>query len=189
MDELTRTAPAKYHPARLPGREKTMGIERKIARQQLDSWHVSRYPKARAALLKKPLSGWIRTVRYVLGMSGRQLAERLGVSKNSVSAMEKREREGTVTIRTMMRVAEAMDCTFFYGFLPNGSFEDIVRRRAEAVARGRMERIDGMMKLEGQELPRAAARKAWEREVVNLVDHTPGILWETGRPPQGNEVK
>ncbi len=166
-----------------------MGIERKIAREQLDSWHVSRYPKARAALLKRPLNGWIRTIRYVLGMSGRQLAERLGISKNSVSTIEKREREGTVTIRTMMRVAEAMDCTFFYGFLPNGSFEEIVRRRAEALARSRIDRIDRMMKLEGQELSREKTRKAWQREVTSLVDRTPAALWNARVPPKSNEVK
>jgi predicted DNA-binding mobile mystery protein A len=158
-------------------RGKEMSTELKIAREQLDSWHVSRYPKAKAALMKRPVRGWIRAIRYAIGMSGRQLAERLGISKNSVSAIEKRERDGSVTIRTMRRVAEAIDCTFFYGFLPNGSFDEIVRRRAEEVVRERIERINLTMKLEGQELPAGEIRRILRREVVRLTDETPRYLW------------
>lgn len=164
-----------------------MGIEHKLARQQLDSWHVSRYPKAKAALKMKPVNGWIRALRYALGMSGRQLAERMGISKNSVSAIEKREQDGSVTIQMMIRVAEAMDCTFFYGFLPNGSFEEIVKRRAEDVARERIERINLTMRLEGQELPEAEANRYWRREVENLVNHTPRNLWNGVFPPKRNK--
>lgn len=154
-----------------------MDYEKKFAREQLDSWHVSRYPKVRSALGKKPLNGWIRAIRYALGMSGRQLSERLGISKNSVSAIEKREQDGSVTIRMMIRIGEAMDCTFFYGFMPNGSFEEIVRRRAEDVARERNERINQTMRLEGQELAQEEAHRIWRKEVENLIDETPRSLW------------
>ncbi len=154
-----------------------MGYEQKIAREQLDSWHVSRFPKARAALMKKPVHGWIRAIRFALGMSGRQLAERMGITRSSISAIEKREQDGSVTIQMMLRVAEAMDCTFFYGFLPNKSFDDIVRHQAEIVARERIDRINRTMMLEGQELPEEEAGKVWRREVENLVDQTPRTLW------------
>ena len=154
-----------------------MNNEKETARKQLDSWHVSTYPGARAALQKRPLNGWIRAIRYALGMSGRQLADRLGISKNSVSAIEKREQDGSVTIRMMMRVGEAMDCTFFYGFLPDGSFEEIVRRRAEEVARERIDRINQTMRLEGQELPVERSEEIWRREVDRLVEGTPRTLW------------
>ena len=156
-----------------------MDYEKKLARKQLDSWHVFRYPKARAALMNKPVHGWIRAIRYALGMSGRQLAERMGISRNSVSAIEKREQDGSVTIQMMTRVGEAMDCTFFYGFLPNGSFEEIVRRRAEEIARERIERINQTMRLENQELPEAEVNRFLRREVENLVDQTPKNLWNS----------
>ena len=41
--------------------------------------------------LAPPSKGWIRTIRHALGMSGRQLAERLGLSKQSVARMEQDE--------------------------------------------------------------------------------------------------
>ena len=164
-----------------------MDYEKKFAREQLDSWHVSRYPKARSALQKKPINGWIRAIRYALGMSGRQLGERLGISKNSVSAIEKREQDSSVTIRMMIRVGEAMDCTFFYGFLPNGSFEEIVRRRAEVIARERIERINQTMRLENQELPEEEANRFWRREVENLVDRTPRNLWNSHATQKRNK--
>lgn len=166
-----------------------MSYESKIAREQLDSWHVSRYPRARAALQKRPLNGWVRAIRYALGMSGRQLSERLGISKNSVSAIEKREQDGSVTIRMMRRVGEAMDCTFFYGFLPNGSFEKIVRHRAEDVARERIGRINQTMRLEGQELPEEETEGIWRKEVDRLVDGTPRTLWNDPVVPGRNKWK
>jgi len=161
-----------------------MGYEQKIAREQLDSWHVSRYPKAKEALKKVPLHGWIRAVRFALGMSGRQLAERMGISKNSVSAIEKREQDGSVSIQMMIRVAEAMDCRFFYGFLPNGSFEEIVKRRAEEIARERINRINQTMKLEGQELREEETKRVWRREVDNLVNQTPRTFWNVSLLPK-----
>ena len=166
-----------------------MDNEKRTAREQLDSWHVSRYPRAREALQKRPLNGWIRAIRYALGMSGRQLAERLGISKNSVSAIEKREQDGSVTIRMMRRVGEAMDCSFFYGFLPNGSFEKIVRHRAEEVARERINRIDQTMRLEGQELPEEKMESIWRKEVDRLVDGTPRTLWNDPAVPGKNKWK
>ena len=44
-----------------------------------------------------PPKGWIRAVRNALGMSGRQLAERMGVTKQRTSFIEMQEIDGTVT--------------------------------------------------------------------------------------------
>jgi hypothetical protein len=84
----------------------------------------------------------------------------------------------------MMRVGEAMDCTFFYGFLPNGTFDSIVDRQAERVARDRIARIDRTMLLEGQQLPKEEVRRILEREARRLAEQTPRTLWnliENGR--------
>jgi hypothetical protein len=87
----------------------------------------------------------------------------------------------------MIRVGEAIDCTFFYGFMPNGSFEEIVRRRAAVVARERIKRINRTMRLENQELPEEEANRFWRREVENLVDRTPRNLWNSHAAQKRNK--
>jgi predicted DNA-binding mobile mystery protein A len=153
-----------------------MKNDKRIARERLDIWFLTGFID-RPSTFKRPFKGWIRAIRYAIGMSGRQLAERLGISAASVSALEKREQDGSVTIRTLSRAAEAMNCTFFYGFRPNGSFDDIVRRRAEDVARRKIDRINQTMRLEGQELPEEEIEKIYNKEVLKLVELTPRFLW------------
>ena len=159
-----------------------MDNRKRIARERLDLWFVTGIIDL-PATFSRPMKGWINSVRYALGMTGRQLALRLGVSPASASALEKREREGSVSLKTMERAAEAMDCTFFYGFRPNGgSFEGIVRRRAEGSAQSKLDRINRTMLLEDQQIPSEEAEKIYQREVLKLVEQTPGFLWNEDPP-------
>ena len=99
-----------------------------------------------------PPRGWIRAIRDALGMSGRQLADRLNVYKARTSRMEKDELAGAVSLKTMQRVAEALDCSFVYGFVPRTSLANAVRDQAKRVASKRMERASHTMALEDQAL-------------------------------------
>jgi len=155
-----------------------MNDDRKTARERLDIWFLTGFIDL-PSTFRRPAGGWIRAIRYAIGMSGRQLAGRLGISAASVSALEKREKEGSVTLNAMRRAAEAMDCTFFYGFRPNGSFEEIVRRRAEEVARRKIERINQTMRLEGHELPEDEIESIRSKEISRLAGQTPRSLWNT----------
>jgi predicted DNA-binding mobile mystery protein A len=71
-----------------------------------------------------PSVGWVRAVRDGLGMSRRQLASRLGVSVSRVQRLEHDEVTGSVTMKTMQRTAEAVDCVFVYAVIPKTSIED-----------------------------------------------------------------
>jgi predicted DNA-binding mobile mystery protein A len=77
-----------------------------------------------------PQEGWLRTVRNALGMSSTQLAKRLGVTKSRVSKAEQDEPSGSVTLKTMQSMAEAMDCKFVYAVVPNEDVEAIIQQRA-----------------------------------------------------------
>ncbi|MBK7408162.1 MAG: helix-turn-helix domain-containing protein [Saprospirales bacterium] len=66
----------------------------------------------------KPKMGWIRTVRLTLGMSMRQLGERLGVSAQAVQQMEDREALGTITLESLQTAARALDMKLVYTFCP-----------------------------------------------------------------------
>src|SRR3989304_2783356 len=65
-----------------------------------------------------PRGGWIRSVRKALGMSTIQLASRLGVTRQAIVDLERREGDGSVTLTTLARAAEAMEGDLFYAVVP-----------------------------------------------------------------------
>lgn len=130
-------------------------------------------------LVQRPAKGWLRAVREALGMSGRQFAQRLGVSPPWVTNLERKELSGSVTIKTMRQAAESMDCVFVYAFLPRENLSVILRKRAEALAAKRMASVSHTMLLEGQELSAPEKAKAFESEVEMLLRDMPKELWDT----------
>ena len=147
----------------------------KIAREQLDKVMQKLGP---AKNLSIPGKGWIRAIRDSLGITGRQLAARLGVNQQRVARLEKDETLGRVTIATMREVAEAMDCKFVYGIVANDSLEHIIERQAEKVAANRMNRSNQLMRLEKQELDEQEKLRANELLIKEIVDKMPKSLWD-----------
>ena len=89
--------------------------KKNLIREQLDA-SLQRFSHLRNA--PPPPKGWIRAIRNALGMTAKQLANRLGVAQQAVARIENGELEGSVTIKTMRRIAERLDCVFVYGFVP-----------------------------------------------------------------------
>jgi len=149
--------------------------KKKLIREQLDA-SLKRF----SPLLDvtPPPKGWIRAIRDALGMTAKQVASRLGVAQQSVARIEKEELAGSVTIKTMRRVAETFDCVFVYGFVPRDSLENAVKNQAEMVARKRLSRVSQTMRLENQELSRNEQKKAFVEEVQRLVQTVPSHLWD-----------
>ncbi len=125
-----------------------------------------------------PPKGWIRAIRDGLGMTARQLAGRLGIAQQAVARIEKEEIPGAVTIKTMRRVAEGLDCVFVYGFVPRTSLEETVARQAQKVAARRLERASQSMSLENQSLnanDNASALADLTNEIIRTL---PSDLWD-----------
>ena len=85
-------------------------------------------------LTEIPEGGWIREIRAALGMSGRQLAARMGLSQSAVSQLEQSELDGRVQLETLGRAAAALDCDLVYALVPRTSLEETVRTRARVLA-------------------------------------------------------
>jgi len=152
-----------------------MKIKKKLVREQVDK-SLSQLNSLRN--FKIPPYGWIRSVREALGMSGRQLAERLGVSKQSISRLEQDEIVGSITIKTMRNVAERLDCIFVYGLIPKTSLEDTVRNRAEKVSRERMSRVNQTMALERQKIRDENLESLILEDIERIMDEMPRNLWD-----------
>ena len=82
-----------------------------------------------------PPKGWIYPIRRAIRMKYRQMGERLGMSAQGAKQLEESEIKGTVSIKTMKAVAEAMDMDFVYGFVPReGSLTALMDKQARKKA-------------------------------------------------------
>lgn len=146
-----------------------------IARQQLDKT-VSGYANVKQNAA--PVKGWIRAIREALGMSGKQLANRLNVSQPRIPKLEQDELSGVVSLKTMRQAAEAMDCVFVYAVVPRTSLEETVRAQARKVAEARAQRVSHSMLLEAQNLSSEEQRASIEAAIEELIRKMPRELWE-----------
>jgi predicted DNA-binding mobile mystery protein A len=146
----------------------------KLARQQLYATLKQLSP---LRTLTSPAKGWVRAIRDALGMTGKQLAERLNVNQQRVARIERDEKLGKVTIETLKKVAEALDCVFVYGLVPTESLEQTVRKQAKAVAEKQMKRSNQTMRLEKQELSDKEKQKAFKSLVEDITSSMPRSLW------------
>ena len=151
------------------------GKQKKIAREQLDETMKS-FESLKA--MSAPRKGWVRAIRDTLGMTGVQLAKRLKVNQQRIARIEQDEVLGKVTLNTMQNAAEAMDCVFVYGVVARDGLEQIVRRKAELVAKKRMARSNQMMRLEKQELSEAEKAKVMQTIIDEIVETMPKSLWD-----------
>jgi predicted DNA-binding mobile mystery protein A len=130
-----------------------------------------------ALIRHTPREGWVRSIRKSLGMSMRAFATRIGFKEpSSVTNLERNEREGTITLQTLRRAAEAMDADFVYAIVPRKSLRETVAARAREVAQQRIAPIAKSMALEEQGL----SKKQIQRQVDELADELemrPDRLW------------
>ena len=132
-----------------------------------------------SADLTLPPEGWLRTMRKALGMSGAQLARKMGVSRALVSQAESNEVSGNVTMKTMQTMAEAMGCRFVYSVLPpkGKETEDVIFAQAMKKARAIAERTDEHMALENQSLSEAEREKQLNRLAHKLAVEMASDFW------------
>jgi predicted DNA-binding mobile mystery protein A len=128
--------------------------------------------------LQTPAEGWIRTVRKALGMSGPQLAKRLGVSRARISTLELSELDGAVSLKTIGEAAEAMGCRLVYAVVPETTVARVVEQQARKKATALVRRSSTHMALEDQSLTKAARGAELTRITQDILAHRPPDFWE-----------
>jgi predicted DNA-binding mobile mystery protein A len=126
-----------------------------------------------------PPIGWIKAIRNGIGMSMEQLGKKLSITKQGVMDIEKREKEGAITIKSMQEIAKAIDMQFVYGFVPNaGSLDQMIEMRALEMATKIVQRTSTTMKLEDQVNSKERIEKAIKERAAEIIYKTPKILWD-----------
>ncbi len=157
-----------------------MSIHKIVAKQYRDKVDQAVSQFGEWAMLTNrgcPNEGWLRTVRKALGMSGTQLATRLGVTKARISRAEHDEPQGSLTLKTMQSMAEAMDCTFVYAVVPKCNVEDVIKARAFEKARAQVKVASAHMALESQTLSEEQIEFEIERLAEQLIHNMPSDFW------------
>ncbi len=133
---------------------------------------------ASVAGLKTPPEGWLRTVRSALGMSGAEVAKKMGVTRARVAQAEHAELTGGITLKSMQATAEAMGCRFVYAIIPPSEhIEDIITAQARKKAMAIVGTASTHMALENQKLP--DDKIAWEVERLTreIAQEMPSDFW------------
>lgn len=126
-----------------------------------------------------PSNGWIKAIRNAIGMSMQQLGNKLNITKQSVLGIEKREKEGSITIKSLREIARVMDMQVVYGFVPNdGSLNDLIEKRALQLATQIVMRTANTMKLEDQSNSKKRLRAAIKERAAEIKSQMPKILWD-----------
>ena len=135
------------------------------------------------ALPALPKNGWIAEVRTLLQMTSSQLAQRVGVSQPVISLFEKSERQKKITLKSLEKIASALECDLYYVLIPKKGLEQELFDRAEKKYEENVKQTAQHMILEDQleapaesrlETPLETSRrvyeilklygKAWEKE-------------------------
>jgi predicted DNA-binding mobile mystery protein A len=130
------------------------------------------------ANLRIPPEGWLRTVRNALGMSGADVARKMGVTRARVTQAEHAELTGGVTLKSMQATAEAMGCRFVYAIIPpSGRIEDIIMAQARKKAMTLVSTANKHMALENQALSNDKLAQEVERLTQEIAREMPSDLW------------
>ena len=98
-----------------------------IGPYSVDLRHCEREPR--------PQRGWLRAIREGLGLTLDNVGARLGQSRKRIQEFEDAEADDRITLKSLRRVASALDCELVYAVVPkSGTIAELAERRARSQA-------------------------------------------------------
>jgi len=147
---------------------------RELQLRQMDTllanWRAS-------ALPARPQAGWVHAIRDALGMSAAAFARRLGMSPAGVRKLEKAEADDAITLASLRKLAQALDCELQYALVPRTSLEQRLQDRATEVARERIRPVSHSMSLEDQLVKGSLSDVQIELLAKEILDGSRRALW------------
>lgn len=77
-----------------------------------------------------PRAGWVKAIRLAIGMSSDTLGNRIGISGQGLRKLEMSEADRSITLKTLDRLADALDCDVHYILAPRTSLIDQLIQQA-----------------------------------------------------------
>ena len=127
----------------------------------------------------KPDNGWVNAIRVSIKMSLRQLGERLHITPQGVRDLEKREKEGAITINTLKEVGRVLDMDLVYGFISrHNSLEEMIEERAREIAEEVVLKTRQNMQLDNPGKSENDIKKAIQQKTYEISSKMPSNLWD-----------
>lgn len=120
-------------------------------------------------------------MRKAIGMSGPQLAKRIGVTKAAIYQAEKKELEGAISIKQLQKLAKSMDSKLVYAIVPNKPVNEIVLNQAQMKASAIVQQASIHMALEKQSLATSHNQEEVSLIAKELATEMPRDLWGATR--------
>jgi predicted DNA-binding mobile mystery protein A len=149
--------------------------DRATARRQLDK-RLSLLQNAE--VFARPQRGWLKAIREALGMTTAQMARRLGVAQSRAVTIEQAEASGTITLNSLVKAAQALDCRLVYVLVPKKPLETLVEDRAQALAKKRLKATAHSMALEDQSVASDDEREQLKALTRKLLEQAGSQLWD-----------
>ena len=90
-----------------------------------------------------------------------------------------REKDGTISIKSLKAAAQALDMELVYAFVPkDGSLHALIERKAQELATRIVKRTSTTMRLEGQENSKERIQNAINERAALLKHEMPKALWD-----------
>jgi len=84
----------------------------------------------------RPERGWIHAMREALGVSTGELGRRLGTSRQLPLQFEKAEADDSITLKSLRRVGEALECELVYALVPRaGTMREPAKTKSRTASR------------------------------------------------------
>lgn len=130
-----------------------------------------------ANLSVRPATGWSRAIRETLGMPAAAMARRLHMTSAGVRKLEAAEAQQVISLASLRKLAEALDCELQYALVPRAPLETVLKKRALCVADERLRPVSHSMSLEDQAV--IGAEREVQRELLakELLDGSWRALW------------
>lgn len=96
----------------------------------------------------------------------------------TIEAMQRNEITGAITLKSLERLAAALDCELVYALVPRKPLHDTLRDRAMEMARAQLGRVSHSMKLEEQGLSADSEQNALNRRADRLLSGSLKKLWD-----------
>ncbi len=127
--------------------------------------------------VSEPL-GWVRMIRELLGMTTAQLARRTEINQPNVTQIEERELKGTVSLNTLRKMANALDCDLVYGLLPRKPLNQLVEDQLRKTAERLVAQTARTMSLEDQRTSKTRQEELVREVMEDLARKRPSRIWD-----------
>ena len=128
--------------------------------------------------IRIPKKGWIKQIREILNMPTKALAKKCGLARSTVSRLEQSEQNRSITLKSLERMADGLNCDVRYMLVPREPMKQFVRKKAIELARKEVLKVSHTMSLEDQKTSEIKLNQQIEDLADDLLNRRSRIIWD-----------